>query len=86
MEHEFIFGTFWTGKQNYLFRNPVTPGNFPLEWNETSCFIYFPTRFSGTGTPSLLILNNQRLSPSVQTPQHQAYSLSAVACRSGWRN
>jgi len=34
-------------KQDYLFRCSVAPGNFPLERRKKSCFIYFPTGFSG---------------------------------------
>ena len=43
--HEFPFGTFRPGKQDYLFRCSVAPGNLPLE-RPLKCF-YFPTGFSG---------------------------------------
>ena len=44
-QHEFPFGTFRPGKQDYLFRCSVAPGNLPLE-RPKKCF-YFPTAFSG---------------------------------------
>ena len=44
-QHEFPFGTFRPGKQDYLFRCSVAPGNLPLE-RPLKCF-YFPTGFSG---------------------------------------
>ena len=35
MEHEFSFGTFRSGKQDYFFRRSATPGNFPPKRPET---------------------------------------------------
>ena len=46
-EYEFLFGRFYPEKQDYLFRCSVAPGNFPLERPKKSCYLYFPTRFSG---------------------------------------
>ena len=34
MEHEFPFGIFRPGKQEYIFRRSVIPGNFPFEQPE----------------------------------------------------
>ena len=47
MEHQFPFGTFRPGNQDYLFKRSVAPGNLPLKRHEKSCSIYFPTGFSG---------------------------------------
>ena len=35
MEHEFSFGTFRSGKQDYFFRRSAAPGNFPPKRPET---------------------------------------------------
>ena len=35
MEHEFSFGTFRSGKQDYFFRRSASPGNFPPKRPET---------------------------------------------------
>ena len=47
MEYEFLFGRFYPEKEDYLFRCSVASGNFPLERPKKSCYLYFPTRFSG---------------------------------------
>ena len=47
MEYGFLFGRFYPEKQDYLFRCSVAPGNFLLERPKKSCYLYFPTRFSG---------------------------------------
>jgi len=47
MKHEFPFETFCPEKEDYLFRNSVAPGLFPLEVPEMSCSFNFPTEFSG---------------------------------------
>ena len=47
MEYEFLFGRFYPEKQDYLFRCSVASANFPLERPKKSCYLYFPTRFSG---------------------------------------
>ena len=47
MKHEFPFGIFHPGKQDYLFRCSVSPGNFPLGRSKKSRSIYFPTGFPG---------------------------------------
>ena len=31
MDNEFLFGALWKGTLDYLLRNPVSPGNFPLK-------------------------------------------------------
>ena len=59
---EFPFETFRPEKQNYLFRCPFAPGNFPLEQPKKSCSIYFPTRFSGKFFFLTLIHQTQSLS------------------------
>ena len=46
-EHEFPFAIFHPEKQDYLFRDSVSLGNFPLERLRKSYSIYFPTGFSG---------------------------------------
>ena len=45
MEHGFPFGTFQTGKQDYLFRSSVAPGRFTPKRPEKSCSICFLTGF-----------------------------------------
>ena len=40
-------GKFPPGKRDYLFRNSVFSGNFPVERTEKSCSIYNPTGISG---------------------------------------
>ena len=40
-------GKFPPGKRNYLFRNSIFSGNFPVERTEKSCSIYNPTGSSG---------------------------------------
>ena len=47
MEYGFLFGRFYPEKQDYLFRCSVASGNFPLKRPKKSCYLYFPTRFSG---------------------------------------
>ena len=46
-EHEFRFGIFRPGKQDYHFRSSVAPGSFTPKRPEQSCSIYFLTGFSG---------------------------------------
>ena len=47
MEHKFPCGILRPEKQDYLFRCSVAAGNFPLERPKRSCYIYFPTGYSG---------------------------------------
>ena len=47
-----------SGKQDYLFRSSVAAGNFPLERPKRSCYIYFPTGYSGN---VLWIVNKHEL-------------------------
>ena len=47
MEDKFPCGILRPEKQDYLFRCSVAPGNFPLERPKRSCYIYFPTGYSG---------------------------------------
>ena len=56
MEHEFPFGTFRPGKQYYLFRRSVAPGNFLVKRPDKSCSIYrfqpdFPEPFGNGKHP-----------------------------------
>ena len=41
-------GKFPTGKQDYLFRRPAAPGNFPVERTKESSSIYKPTGIHST--------------------------------------
>ena len=40
-------GKFGSGIRDYLFRNSVYSGKFPVERTQTSCAIYIPTGISG---------------------------------------
>ena len=44
---EFSIGKFPPGKRDYLFRNSVYSGKFPVERTKKSCSIYNPTGISG---------------------------------------
>ena len=46
MEHKFSIGKFPPGKRDYLFRNFVYSGNFPVGRTKKSCSIYIPTEIS----------------------------------------
>ena len=47
MEDKFPCGILRPEKQDYLFRCSVAAGNFPLDPPKRSCYIYFPTGYSG---------------------------------------
>ena len=47
MEHRFPCGILRPEKLDYLFRSSVAVGNFSLERRKRSCYIYFPTGYSG---------------------------------------
>ena len=56
MEHQFPFGTFRPGNQDYLSKRSVAPGNLPLKRPEKSCSMYFATGFSGKFLSTTIVL------------------------------